>query len=230
VSVSIVSSLSSPNTYYRSAAVLSILWSSHLLHVCTASYKGLANFTGILYSFLTFNWFDFASYAHHDSPLKSDSYYLYKPILTFCGGISSDSFSLPITDISHHHLSIGILLLWVSCVFKSLSKCVPISFAHTSTSLRCSNLAYSGRTPHLSIAIALFSIGSICSLVSHHFYSINPYPFLSFDIVASMAVFVHHQYIASIMVLGSLAHISIFIIRDYFHANCNSLQYSIITR
>jgi photosystem I P700 chlorophyll a apoprotein A2 len=43
-------------------------------------------------------------------------------------------------------------------------------------------------------------------------YSLNPYPYLSFS--TSIALYVHHQFIATSLLSGACVHISIFIIRD----------------
>ena len=43
-------------------------------------------------------------------------------ILTFLGSVSTSTGSLPLTDIAHHHLAIGVLLVWYGHLYSSLSK------------------------------------------------------------------------------------------------------------
>jgi photosystem I P700 chlorophyll a apoprotein A2 len=88
----------------------------------------------------------------------------------------------------------------------------------------------SSYSPHIVLAKNLFILGTLTSLVANHTYSINPFPYLSLDIVATLAMYVHHQYIAAIIVFGSLAHLGIFLIRDFTSGNGTTGLDSAISR
>jgi photosystem I P700 chlorophyll a apoprotein A2 len=89
---------------------------------------------------------------------------------------------------------------------------------------------YSSTSFQLKIAQNLFIFGNLVSLLSQHTYSLNPFPFLSLDILTSLAIFVHHQYIGSILLLGSLAHLAIFIVRDFSFSSTPRAKYSFLAR
>ena len=80
---------------------LSIAWCGHLVHVAIP----ISSTTTNLYPFYTGNWVLYSN-----------------DILTFFGGLKSNTISLSITDIAHHHLGVGILFVWASHVYLSLYK------------------------------------------------------------------------------------------------------------
>ena len=65
----------------------------------------------------------------------------------------------------------------------------------------------------LSLSFALFALGFITSMVAQHIYALLPYAYLSY--VTSVALYCHHQYIASLLMIGALSHLAIFLVRDY---------------
>ena len=67
----------------------------------------------------------------------------------------------------------------------------------------------------LQLSIALSGTGVLLSLVAQHMYSLAPYPFMSYDYVIQVALYVHHQWIASLLMLGSFSHAGLYLIRDY---------------
>ena len=112
---------------------LSIAWCGHLVHVAIPISRGIQGvyWSISLYPFYTGNWvlysldidnsgcqwFHLSLYltdiAHHQiGPMA--------PILTFLGGLKSNTISLYLTDIAHHHLGVGILFVWASHVYLSL--------------------------------------------------------------------------------------------------------------
>ena len=68
---------------------------------------------------------------------------------------------------------------------------------------------------HFQLVLVLFCLTLATQLCSSHIYSLAPYLYLSYDYVSSAALVTHHTFIASIIGLGSAAHYSIFLVRDY---------------
>ena len=46
-------------------------------------------------------------------------------------------------------------------------------------------------------------------------YTLPSYPYISYDYVTSVALFIHHNWISSLLMVGAFAHASLFLIRDY---------------
>jgi photosystem I P700 chlorophyll a apoprotein A2 len=46
-------------------------------------------------------------------------------------------------------------------------------------------------------------------------YSLTPYLYLSYDYIRTIALYLHHSWIASFLMMGTFAHAGIFLIRDY---------------
>merc|ERR1719210_459312 len=184
----------------------SIAWCGHLVHVAIPASRGVnAYWSMSLYPFYTGNW---VSYS-----LDIDN----QAILTFNGGLKSDTASLYLTDIAHHHLAVGILFVWAGHVYSSFYK----GFGHRIRDVLFVNgnsgpmISLLGKSLHLQLSLALAGLSVITSVVAQHIYSLAPYPYLSYDSVTFVALYVHHSWIASFLMMGSFAHAGIFLIRDY---------------
>ena len=46
-------------------------------------------------------------------------------------------------------------------------------------------------------------------------YSLTPYLYLSYDYTTTIALYLHHSWIASFLMIGTFAHAGIFLVRDY---------------
>ena len=79
---------------------------------------------------------------------------------------------------------------------------------------------------NLNLALALIGLSFLSSLVAQHTYSLLPFAFMSYTTI--VALYVHHQYIASIIMFGGLYYVSIFLVRDY-SINTKTLNNLIIT-
>lgn len=142
--------------------------------------------------------------------------YLFGPVLTFLGGLKSNTLSLYLTDIAHHHLGVGILFVWFGHVYVSLEK----GFGHR---IRCvfhyegvlSLVIAQKNSLHLQLSLALAGCCVITSVVGQQMYSLTPYLYLSYDYIRTVGLYVHHSWIASFLMMGSFAHSGIFLIRDY---------------
>ena len=209
---------------------LSIAWCGHLVHVAIPISRGIQGvyWSISLYPFYTGNWvlysldidnsgcqwFHLSLYltdiAHHQiGPMA--------PILTFLGGLKSNTISLYLTDIAHHHLGVGILFVWASHVYLSLYK----GFGHRIRDVFFVNgnsgpmIPPLGKSVDLQLSLALGGSCVITSVVAQDIYSLTPYLYLSYDYIILVALYVHHSWIASFLMMGSFAHAGIFLIRDY---------------
>jgi photosystem I P700 chlorophyll a apoprotein A2 len=185
-----------------------------------------------LYPFYTGNWASYSldvvgagsqEYMAASGPLRlAEACYAcgsqkYQAILTFLGGLKSDTASLYLTDIAHHHLAVGVLFVWAGHVYSSFYKGFghrirDVLFVNGNSGSMISSL---GKSLHLQLSLALAGLSVITSVVAQHIYSLAPYPYLSYDSVTFVALYVHHSWIASFLMMGSFAHAGIFLIRDY---------------
>ena len=178
---------------------LSISWSGHLVHVAirVSRRSNVFNYKLLmqgLYSFYTGNWGTFGG------------------SLTFLGGIQSSTCSLYLTDIAHHHLGVGILFVLSTHLYLSLYK----GFGHRIGDINNVNSGEMiSKSLHLQLSLACTGLGVYTSVVGQHTYSLTPYVYLSYDYTTTIALYVHHQYIASTLMMATFAHGGIFLIRDY---------------
>ena len=182
----------------------SIAWATHLLHLAIPISRGI---NGIL------------------SPLDVNGSIKLSSWLTFLGGLKSNTISLYLTDIAHHHLGVGILFVWASHVYLSLYKAFGMNwneqlYIHDSGPI----IRPLGKSLHVCLTFALGGCGVITSVVAQGIYSLTPYLYLSYDYIRSVALYVHHSWIASFLMMGLFAHGAIFLIRDYTQVGVTRLS------
>ena len=117
--------------------------------------------------------------------------------LSFAGGVKSNTASLILSDISHHHSSLPILLPTESSIALSRPTILTlIPFYH--------------HHPHSSIALSpsLFTYSITPSTTSQHLHSLSSFSGLSYDLITSSTTYIHHSWIASITILASSSHLS----------------------
>ena len=90
--------------------------------------------------------------------------------ITFLGGFQSNTVSLYITDIAHHHLGVGVLFVFEFSVLFVWSAHLYSSFSRIESKPH-------GPVPSLSLALAGCCI--ITSVVGQQIYSLTPYLYLS---------------------------------------------------
>jgi photosystem I P700 chlorophyll a apoprotein A2 len=195
--------------------VYPLLQAQAAIHLAV-SYALPASSASILIGFLSIAW---SGHFVHYASLLPINYSNQEntprlPSLTFLGGLKSDTASLYLTDIAHHHLAIGVLFVWLGHLYLSVSKGFgsrirdifvnTYIFRELSTSLQ------------LQISLGLIGLSLITSLyAAHQVYGLTPYMYLSFDYVTTLALYVHHSSIASLLMMGAFAHAGIFLGRDY---------------
>eukprot|EP00931_Biecheleriopsis_adriatica_P016233 TRINITY_DN12026_c0_g1_i4.p1 TRINITY_DN12026_c0_g1~~TRINITY_DN12026_c0_g1_i4.p1 ORF type:complete len:588 (+),score=-69.61 TRINITY_DN12026_c0_g1_i4:422-2185(+) len=169
--------------------------------------------TGVLVGFTSILWF--CHFHYHAIPVaRQHATPNILASLTFLGGLKSDTQSLYLTDIAHHHLACGVLFVWAGHLYSSSLK----AFGHrmrdvlfiSTTTLP----AQSTGSANQSLALALASCSVITSVVAQHIYSLKPYFDLSYDLCASVACWVHHSWIAGFLMVASSAHFAISFISD----------------
>ena len=57
-----------------------------------------------------------------------------------------------------------------------------------------------------------YNLGQI-NAVARQSYAFPSYPYISYDYVTTLALYVHHNWISSLLMVGAFAHVTIFIIR-----------------
>jgi photosystem I P700 chlorophyll a apoprotein A2 len=110
-----------------------------------------------------------------------------------------------ISDICHHHLAISVILLIWSSVFKIRTE----TFDYIMENRSC--LPYSS----IALSLALFVCGVASGVTSQHMYSLPSFSLLSYDFVSSSTLYLHHSWISGMAMLGSFAHLAIYLIRDF---------------
>jgi len=130
--------------------------------------------------------------------------------LSFVGDLSASSRSLLLTDVVHHHLAIGVLLLWGKYLAggTALAGAAP-SFGRA----RPSRLPSSPPWLHLQIAVSLLGAATVLFGLAHHMLWLPSAAFVNFSASASNALFGHHLWIAATLLLGSFAHMGIAALR-----------------
>ena len=138
-------------------------------------------------------------------------------LLTFEGGLQPDTCSLYCTDLAHHHLAVGILFVLAAHLYASVYKGVGIrlSDALKLNGNSGSTISELAKSLHVQLSLACAGLGVCTSVVAQHMYSLTPYAYISYDYVTTVSLYVHHQYIASLLMMAAFAHATIFFIRDY---------------
>ena len=219
----------------------SIAWAGHLIHVAIpesrGQHVGWDNFLTVkphpagLAPFFTGNWAVYAQNPDTSGHVFGTAQGAGTAILTFLGGFHSQTESLWLTDIAHHHLAWGCLLVIAGHMYKT-----NFGIGHSmkeilDTHAPTSGTPFAGRmgkgheglfdtlnnSLHFQLGLALASLGVVTSLVAQHMYSLPSYVFISKDFTTSAALYTHHQYIAGFLMVGAFAHGAIFFIRDYDH-------------
>ena len=134
--------------------------------------------------------------------------------LTFFGGLKSNTTSLYLTDIAHHHLAIGIISIFIAHLYSSFRKAIGTYIRDTLyTSTKPHSTSYDSL--HKALSLILASCTALTSTTTQHIYSLTPYFYLSYDHTKHSFIYVHHTQIASFLSIGSHAHTAISLVRDW---------------
>jgi photosystem I P700 chlorophyll a apoprotein A2 len=214
--------------------VSSLAWTGHLVHIAIPAARGTrvdwSNFLTVLphpeglSPLFSGNWIAYAQnpdIANHIFGTQNGSG---SAILTFLGGFHPQTQSLWLSDIAHHHLAIAIVFIIAGHIYRT-----NFGIGHNLCEILNAHCPPSGglgrghvglyetvnNSLHFQLGLALASVGTICSMVAQHIYSLPPYAFLAQDFTTQAALYTHHQYIAGFILCGAFAHGAIFFVRDY---------------
>ena len=215
----------------------SIAWAGHLIHVAIpesrGQHVGWGNFLTTpphpagLGPFFTGNWGVYAQNPDTMDHVFGTAQGAGTAILTFLGGFHPQTESLWLTDMAHHHVAWGGLLIAAGHMYRT-----QFGIGHSIKELHETHKPPKG-TPgdlgaghdglyetinnslHFQLGLALASLGVVCSLVAQHMYALPPYAFIARDYTTQAALYTHHQYIAGFLMVGAFAHGAIFFVRDY---------------
>lgn len=148
----------------------------------------------------------------------------YNDFLTFKGGLNPITGGLWLSDTAHHHLAIAVLFIIAGHMYRT-----NFGIGHSMKEILEAHKPPGGglgaghkgifdtvnNSLHFQLALALASVGTICSLIAQHIYSLPAYAFLAQDFTTQACLYTHHQYIAGFIMCGAFAHGAIFFIRDY---------------
>lgn len=215
----------------------SIAWAGHIVHCAIPASRGLSP---------TFNYYNLfgASEGLYSSNQISTSLdaenHIFgsnigagSSLLTFLSSFKTDSSSLFLSDIAHHHLALGALLIWSASLYSSMYK----AFSHRIREANIGNsfgltgyFSYMNSSLHLQLSVALLVLGIIVSWVASLVVTVPSYAYSSLDFAAVSACFVHHSWIAAFLLMGAFAHLSIFYVRDFVYSGEGSLGQCILSR
>lgn len=202
---------------YHSAflfGILCVLWSGHLIHKALLVSRGhsVSSLSTTSNNLLDGNLGDLANNFDSDNHVWSSSLGAGDSILSFSGQIRPDTNSLYISDITHHHLSLGLLLRISSQLYTTLNKSYGQSIRDITSSHSSNLVSFLSNSLNINLALHLFALGLVSSLLAQHTNALLPFCFTNFT--TTISLFCHHQYIASLLSIGGLFHVSIALLRD----------------
>nr|YP_003795270.2 photosystem I P700 chlorophyll a apoprotein A2 [Chromera velia]ADJ66512.2 photosystem I P700 chlorophyll a apoprotein A2 [Chromera velia] len=217
----------------------SLSWSGHLIHIAIPESRGihvrgdnllttLPHPNGIV-PLLTG---DLQAYAQAPD---SSTHVFGTPVgsgtamLTFSGNIYQNTSQIfPLTDVAHHHLAIGVLFLIIDgtlrilnlgnlgLLFSSANRYSAFQMWNSNTGEFIQSIIYMfSSSLHFRLAVNLSVFSTLSSLTAQHIYALPVYAYLNQDFLSQAALYVHHQYIAGLLIMGGFVHGTLFLIYDY---------------
>ena len=133
-------------------------------------------------------------------------------ILTWLGGLKSNSGSLYLRDIAHHHFGVALLFLWGKLIAPRLYKAQAQRATDTPDEINL--IMKACNSVHLHVALQLGVVAALVGEMAGPLTPLTPYLYLSYDYLGSLSLGFHHSSIAFCTIIGSLAHGGIFLIRE----------------
>jgi len=150
----------------------------------------------------------------------------FSDFLTFKGGLNPVTGSLWMTDIAHHHLAIAVMFIIAGHMYRTnwgigqnLKDILDGQNGFPQGVTHRGLYEFLAESRHAQLSLNLAMLGSISIIVSHHMYSMPPYPYLGIEYPTVVGLFTHHMWIGGFLIVGASAHGSIALIRDYIPAN-----------
>ena len=208
----------------------SLGWAGHLIHVSLPVNKMLDSGVSpqdipLVHEYVLDKGFLadlFPSFAKGITPFFTLNWGEYSDILTFNGGLNPTTGSLWMSDIAHHHLALGVLMIVAGHMYRTnwgIGHSMKEMYeAHKGP---FTGVGHQGvyeiftTSWHAQLALNLALLGSLSIIVAHHMYSMPPYPYQATDYATQLSLFTHHMWIGGFLIVGGAAHASIFMVRDY---------------
>ena len=199
----------------------SSLWAGHLVHIAIPVSRGstslsIFSFNDLALSLVSGNWNTYSAYPDVSSHVFGSSLGAGTALLTFTGGINGTTEAIVLSDVAHHHIALGVLIIWSSHLYTSLYRGIGnrLSEILSASGTRLVT-KFVIKSLHLQLSLALICLSITISVVAHQMYSMPAYPYINYDYATAVALYMHHNWIASFSMVGSFAHASLFLIRDY---------------
>lgn len=208
--------------------VTSVLWSLHIISVSIPVSRGATSFNYSIHLATLFNcdWINFSTRQDGPTHIHGSFESSGNSVLTFIGGINSTTGALYLSDIAHHHLSLGVLLLWASHLYSSIYRALGHRLRDLSASQGSGLYPIASflqtRSLDLELSLSLIVVSQASAYTAQHMYSLSPYVYLSLDYVSVLALYSHHIWISSFCLVGAMVHGSLFLIKDYHLAGTHS--------
>ena len=129
---------------------------------------------------------------------KDENIFLSQPhagssTITFFGGLKSNTISLYLTDIAHHHLGVGILFVLSSHLYCLLMKAgssdlsdllaIEVMMSLTHLSFAYHFILGLLKSLHLDLSLGCTGLAVITSVLASQISLVTPYVYLCYDII-----------------------------------------------
>jgi photosystem I P700 chlorophyll a apoprotein A2 len=192
----------------------SIAWAGHLVAVSIPVSRGLSGTTSIHY-YTDMTNTNLAALTDSPGHVFGSSIGSGTSLLSFTSSLQPNTASIYLSDVAHHQLAIGVLCIYGAHLYASFSQS---GFAHRirdilSAAGNIGMIGSQGKSLDLALAFSLTGLACLTQAVASILSSYTPYPYLSMDYVTTQTLFAHHQWIGCWCILGSGAHLGIFLLR-----------------
>ena len=124
------------------------------------------------------------------------------------GGLHPGTESLWLTDIAHHHLALGVVMIIGGHMYRNTfgigHTLREITEGHNTDHPKDPHTGHFGishngiyetvnNSLHFQLGLALAALGTICSLVAHHMGALPSYAYIARDYTTQAALYTHHQ-------------------------------------
>ena len=178
----------------------SIAWSGHIVHHALPISRGIQPYLlssiQLYLKILAFYKGCLSSLGldmDKDNHIQRSTYGAGESLLTFFGGLKSNTISLYLTDIAHHHLALGILLVLSTHLYSSLYK----GFGHRIGDVfflngnSSSMITACHKSLHLALSLGCSGLSLITSVVAQDTYSLLPFVYLSYITTVALKFLIH---------------------------------------
>ena len=124
----------------------------------------------------------------------------FSDFLTFKGGLNPVTGSLWMTDIAHHHLAIAVMFIIAGHMYRTnwgigqnLKDILDGQNGFPQGVNHRGLYEFLAESRHAQLSLNLAMLGSISIIVSHHMYSMPPYPYLGIEYPTVVGLFTHHM-------------------------------------